>query len=247
MKTHRLSVGIGILAFTGLLHADTELFFTMNTSSVQGTDAFIDFQFSELVGTSGMGVTAYNSTGAATVNSFFVNGGSLVSEDPYTTSNALGPLTSGDVTGTLPGDVTLSVLADGATNYYDQELILGSSITFTLILAGQDVTTPICPGTGGTTCSLPSFIVDLYTSPGGMFLLTNDPTGSTPYGWIAGGVNVNADTSLSTFTNPDPSGGPSLTDITSTPEPQGAAMMLVGAFAMLVCFNRRIRRLGSAS
>jgi len=238
-----LAFGLGMLAFGTLLHAETVLYFSVDTSgfSLPGTDAFIDFQYSELVDVSGPGVTAYNSTGTATIDNFFINGGSLVSEDPYTTSNAFGSLTSGDVTGTLPADVTLSEEADGATNIYDQELTLGTSLNFTLILDGQDVTTPICPGTSGTECSFPAFIFDIYTNSG-EFLLTNDPTGSTPYGWIAGGVNINADTTVSSFTNPAPDGSASLTDISSAPEPGGAAMMMVGGLAILMFFRTRFRK-----
>jgi len=224
--------------------ADTVTYlFTMNTSSENGTTGFIDMQFSELSFPPGPGV--YNTNATATVSNFQTDG-TLAVEDPYTTpAPAGGNLASGDVTGTLTNPVVFTVDGDGATNDYEQQITFGNQLSFDLTLEGQGVTTPICPGTAGSECSFPDFILDFLNSGETGFLFSNDPSGSTPSGWVIGGVNVNADTSTSPFTNPGPDNGSSfltISAVSSVPEPS-QFLVLTGAFIGIVAFACRRSRI----
>jgi hypothetical protein len=214
-------------------------YFTMNTSSLSGTAGIIDMQFSEQEYGSGGGTTAYNTDATATVSDFQTDG-TLVAEDPYTTPypGSLGFLASGDVTGTLTGPVVFTADGDGAVNDYAQQLTFGNQLSFQLILSGQGVTTPICPNTGDVVCSSPAFVLDFLDSTGSSFLFSNDPSGSTPTGWIVGGVNVNLNTSTTPFTNLGPGNGPSDLTVSSVPEP-GTLPMLATGLAALFAFARR--------
>jgi hypothetical protein len=209
--------------------------FTMDTSSLSGTGGFIDMQFSES-GFTGPG--AYNTDATATVSNFQTDG-SLVSEDPYTTTVPFGsPLAFGDLTGILPSSVVFTADGDGSTNDYTQGITFGSQLSFDLTLAGQGVTTPICPGTGGTSCSAPGFFIDFFDSTGSTFLFSNDPTG-TGTGWVIGGVDVNLDTTTTPFLNPGPNGGPSDLTITPVPEPSALLILASGLIVMLAVSRRR--------
>ena len=237
-----VAASFAVLAlFSNAAHANSITYlFTMNTSSLMNnTDTdFIDMQFSEATFT---GPGAYNTNATATLSNFQTDG-TLVNEDPYTTSSPFGGfLAFGDVTGTLTNPVVFTADGDGATNDYSQQITFGSVISFDLTLSGQGVTTPICPGTGGTECALPEFILDFIDATTSSFLFTNDPTGSTPTGWIIGGVNVNIDTTTTPFLNPGPSDSPSELTITMAPEPRETAIVAAAFIGMAALARRKLR------
>lgn len=218
--------------------------FNMNTSSLNGSSGYLDMQFSA-PGGSGGGSTSYNTTAEATVSGFTTDG-TLVSEDPYTTANPFGGTDAyGHITGTLPGDVVFSVIGDGLTNEYSHPMTYGNELSFYLTLSGQGVTTQICPVTGGTSCSLPGFLLDFYTATG-EYQFTNDPYSLTGDQWLIGGVNINQDTSTTPFLNPAAGGGPSdltITPVAATPEPSGLVLASTGLAGLGVWLFVTKRRL----
>jgi hypothetical protein len=234
----KLSLGLIFVAaltlFSPAARADSVSYtFTMDTTSLSGTYGFIDMQFMELGIAPGPGV--YNDDTTATVSNFETD----AVLDPTSLTGAGDE--DGDVTGTLPGTVTFIADGDGAFNDYDEGLTFGDSISFTLTLSGQGVTTPICPGTPGTQCSAPEFTLDFLDAGQDAYLFTNDPTGSTATGWAAGGVGVNLDTTTTTYTSPGP--GDNAADLTiasnapagSVPEPSALLLLgigLIGVFAL---------------
>jgi len=204
--------------------------FTMNTSSLSGTDGFIDMQFSE--GSSASGTTL-------AVVSDFQTDGTLVVEDPYTTlfPGGVSLLATGNVSGTLAQPVTFTADGSAPINEYTQELTFGNQLSFLVTLSGQGLTSPTCLA-GPPYCY--QFVLDFLNSTGTGFLFTNDPTGSTPTGWIAGGVNVNNNASTTLFINPGPSNGPSdLTITSSVPEPATWWMLAGGLLGMIGLRRRR--------
>jgi len=231
---------VACVLFSNSARADSITYmFTMNTSSqMNNTDVdFIDMQFS------GGGLTgpgAYNTTDVATVSNFQTDG-TLGGEDPYTTPFPFGGFeASGEVTGTLTNPVVFSVTGDGATNDYSQQITFGDQLSFELTISGQGVTTPICPGTSGTQCSFPGFLLDFIDTTNGTFLFSNDPSGTSPDSeWIVGGVNVNMDTTTTSYVNPGPGNSTSDLTITAVPEPRGTLVLVVAFIAMAGLMRRR--------
>jgi hypothetical protein len=210
---------------------------TVNSSSINGTSGWIDLQFSEPGVTPGPGI--YSELADATVSNFSTDGTLLSSLDSMSS-----PQVFGDVTGALPGDVAFSALDDGATNEYTQAMTFGNTISFTLDITGQAISSPSCPGTSGTDCSLPGFVLDFLNSDQSGYLLTNDPTGSTPTGWVTGGVNVNEDGTTTSYVNPGPDGGAA--DVTfsavAAPEPSSLLMLSLGLLGLgLILLLKRLQ------
>lgn len=226
-----VSLLVVLFALCNVAKADPVTYlFNMNTSTLKGSSGYLDMQFGAPGGISGGGSIAYNTTAEATVSGFTTDG-TLVSENPYTTVNPLGGTDAyGHITGTLPGNVVFSDIGDGLTNEYSQPMVYGSELSFYLTLSGQGVTTQICPVTGGTSCSLPGFILDFFTASG-EYQFTNDPYNLTGDQWVIGGVNLNQDTSTTPFLNPAAGGGPSdltITQVAATPEPSGLVLVSTG-------------------
>src|SRR5207302_1637757 len=106
-----------------------------DTSSVSGTNGFLDFQFNP--GGIAQGATA-QMTGFATT------GGSLIGF----------PSISGNVTGTLPGNVTF--VNSAALNEYFQDFKFGTNFSFVVTLSGPAVDAPDASTIGST------FSISLY-------------------------------------------------------------------------------------
>lgn len=234
----RVAALIGTALFPACALADSVGYhFTLDTSSIQGTSGYLDMQFWAWAAVSGGGGTAYNTTASAVVSDFNTNG-LLGSEDPYTATFYGSPEAFGDISGTLPGGVTFSVLGDGATNDYSQQLTFGTNLSFDLTLSGQGVTTPLCPvNQGGAVCTFPDFELDLYDANGN-YLLTNSASG------VVGGIQLNADATTTPFLNPAADGGPSALDVTplaATPEPSSLLLMGSGIIILFVARSRMIR------
>src|SRR5437016_2520304 len=92
---------------------------TLDTSSVNGSSGFIDLQFNPGNNTSQLAT--------AQISSFNSGGGTLV-------FNVNSPQTTGDVSGTLPGVVTL--VNDQPVNDYFHQFTYGSFFRFVLSLTG---------------------------------------------------------------------------------------------------------------
>ena len=236
-----LSLGFMLVAslmlFPHTAFADSvTYYFIMNTSSLSGSPGYIEMQFSEALLGSGGGMTAYNTYATATVSNFQTNG----------SLDAASLSTMGDVTGALNQPVTFLANGDGKFNDYYQGITFGSQLSFALTLAGQGVTTPICPiNQSGAECNAPEFILDFLDSSN-TFLFTNDPSGSTPNGWKVGGVAVNLDATTTPYTNPGPGNAPSDLSINSNSVPEPSAWLLLGSgFIGVFLIARRARRLGA--
>jgi len=210
--------------------------FTMNTSSLLGTSGILDMQFNP------GGNGPYDATGVATVSGFQTDG-MLVAEDPYTTSfpGGGGELASGNVTGTLTAPVTFTAGPTSLLNEYAQQITFGTELSFQLTLSGQAVSSSICPASPppGSTCSAPEFFIDFLDSTASTFLFTDDPTGSSPTGWIVGGVQESPNTSTMPFTSPGPGAGPSDLILSGLPEPGTYILLATGLFGLIVLKRRR--------
>ncbi len=185
---------------------------TVDTSSQLGQYGYVDLQFNPSV----------LSTEAATATVFtFSTDGTLNPADPLNG-------TVGDVTGALPASVTLA--NTDSTNEYTEGMQFGGTITFFLNFDGPAIDAP--DGRGGGT-----FVLDFLDSSGN-FLFTSDPSGSTPFNWTTGYINVNGDGSTSVTTPPGPSNGPSVATFTLVPEPS-TRLLIVPALLALGSARRR--------
>ncbi len=161
---------------------------TIDTSSVSGTAGNLDFQFNP----------GNASSQAATVTLSNFNGGGGVVTGP--------PQVSGNVTGTLPGNLVFAN-NPSALNEYFQPFTYGSQISFTVTLMGPAIDSPDGLATAGST-----FGVGLYDNS---FLipqpiLTNQGAGSGFAGQID--INLNGSTTATAF--PNANNGPSVVTFT---------------------------------
>lgn len=125
---------------------------TVNTSGVQGTSGFLDFDFAP----------GNDSQFASVKITNFFSDGSLVGA----------PQVSGDVTGLLSASLTI----DNSTQFNDyfQGFNYGTTINFLLTFGGGAVTSP-----NGTSTSGSTFGFGMFDSTGNNPLLTTDPNGNT--------------------------------------------------------------------
>jgi hypothetical protein len=123
----------------------------VNTAAIAGQSGYLDFQFNP----------GNNAQAAfAELLNFNSAGGSLSGS----------PLTAGNVTGNLPGAVTLGNTA--AWNDYFQGFTFGNQIHFTVRLDGPALKSPDGTSGGGSDFAFSMFAADQVTP-----LLTNDPNG----------------------------------------------------------------------
>jgi hypothetical protein len=123
-----LLFGVGLMASARPAEAAVTYFVTVNTSSVNGTSGFLDFQFNP------GNVTTQAAT--ATISNF--KGGML----------AAAPAITGNVSGMLPGTVMFG--NSTALNDYFQKVTYGAAFSFQLTLSGPALDTPNGTATAGT-------------------------------------------------------------------------------------------------
>jgi len=207
-----------IIALGGAPALATSYTIDVNTTSLSGTSADLAFDF--LYG----GGTLFNTI----TLSGFTTDGTLGTDGPN----------SGNVTGTLPGPVTLSTTGGSFFNEYLTGLILGTDFSFQL-----DAT-----ANGPDTSSLPDafslFILDSTASYS--LVSTNDPTGSDAL--LVFNIDGTAQGAMSTYSTPEDEvvvTAENATPPTSVPEP--SSLLLVGSgLGFLVVFARRCQsRTGS--
>jgi hypothetical protein len=203
-------------AWQGTARADQIFNIVIDTSSESTQYGYLDLQFD--------GALVTQIATAELEN--FSTGGAL---NPGDINNG----TSGDVTGTLPG--TLSF--DNGTSFddYIEGITFGNQISFELDLGGAAINSP--NGDGGGT-----FLIDFLNSGQNAYLFTNDPTGSTAYGWTAAYFDINPDGSVSVTTPPGPGDGPSLVSIGAVPEPAPVGLLGIGLAALALVRSRHRAR-----
>jgi hypothetical protein len=181
--------------------ADVIYFVTVDTTAIGGTAGNIDFQFNP----GGPSTQA----AFASISLFSSSGGTLTGA----------PSTIGDVTGTLPANVTIANTS--TLNDYFQPFTFGTSFQFQLLLGGPAINSP-----NGTSTSGSSFALSLLNSLGDAAFLTTDPNG------FAGIANVALNGHVSTTVFPsNANGGPPVVTFTTTsvvPEPS--------TFSFICCF-----------
>lgn len=196
----------------------------VNTSSVQGTDGYVDLQFNPAAqsGQQEATATVSNYTGATNPNPASPN----TSTSGNVTVTGGAPLT--------PASVIVFDTGTGgssASNYYLTDQAFTKSITFDLSLSGPEVQNPNGNG-GGTTFYLSYF--DTNGNPN----LTSDADG------IVAAVTISPNGTTTTQTFPGPSGGsPVVTfgPLATVPEPSSAFLLVSGGIGLLVFARRRAR------
>lgn len=214
----------------GAAHAAVSYQFTVDTSSIAGTDGFIELQFAN------GGAFGLQQDATATITGFTSVGGAFTEVDPHGLTD-LPPIPNvlGDVTGHLPDTVVMTDVVDNFDDYL-HGFEFGQSFSFELTLSGPAVDASAC---AGGACSLPAFSLDLLAADGSSFLLTGDPTGANGSDFTLGQVQVNADGSTTPVIYPGPNGGPSALTITAVPEPAAWALMLAGFGGLGAVLRRR--------
>jgi hypothetical protein len=160
---------------------------TVDTSAINGVSGNLDFQFNP------GGPSSQSAT--ASLLSFSSAGGVLGGAPDIT----------GDVTGALPGTVTIGNTT--AFNDYFQPFTFGTSFQFQLLLDGPAINTPNGTATSGST-----FGLSLFDAAGtSVFLTTNSD------GFVAT-ADVNLDGSVTTSTFPSTvAGGPPVVTFSNPP------------------------------
>jgi hypothetical protein len=187
--------------------ANSTLFLvTVNTSTVNGTPGFLEFQFNPGDSTSQAAV--------ATMSNFNAGGGVLV-------FNLGSPAVAGDVAGgPLPAPLTFT--NDLFRNDIFQQFTYGTFFSFVLSLSGPALSSPDGIATAGST-----FAVGLFDQ-GQNPILTNNFLG------VAGTVDVNLDGTTTATSFPNSSGGPSVVTFQALPEPGTMFLLGFGAAGLLM-------------
>jgi hypothetical protein len=184
----------------------------VDTSSVSGSQGFLDFQFDP--------GNASSQAATAVIGNFNTVGGTLIPP----------PSTTGSVVGLLPGTVTFT--NNTALNEYFEGFKYGASFSFTLTLSGPALDSPNGTATAGTTFGLGLY--DQNQNP----ILTNQ--GATT--GFAGQVDIllNGSTSATAFPNGTGPSVVTFTRVTNgVPDPGSTVLLLGLAMAGLLPFGRR--------
>ncbi|HMJ63463.1 MAG TPA: NF038129 family PEP-CTERM protein, partial [Bryobacteraceae bacterium] len=144
-------VALSLLAAASALAAPMSYLVTVNTSAINGTSGFLDFDFAPGNQSQSAFVTIGN----------FSPGASLVGA----------PQISGGVSGSLPGNLTLANSTQ--FNDYFQKVTYGPSLSFLLSFAGPALSAPDGSSTSGST-----FAFAMFDQTGTNPLLTSDPNGN---------------------------------------------------------------------
>ena len=183
---------------------------TLNTSSLGGTSGYLDLQFNP--------GTIPGTPGAQAITSLFATDGVLQIGDPLT-----GPI--GDVTGSLPGDLTF--LNTTMFNDYFQRITFGNSTTFNVNFGGAFLTA----SSGNHT----AFSVSLYDASGLNPLLTTDPSGAVLIFDLAPGSGGTPGSGTTTPRIVNPS-VVTATALTAVPLPASAALFLTGLSLFAIAY-----------
>lgn len=195
--------GIGLMcALAAPSSAAVAYTVTVNTSAVNGTSGFLDFQFNP--------GNATSQPATAQIANFQSTGGALTGV----------PAVTGNVSGTLPGTVTF--VNSTALNEYFQGYNYGTSFTFLLILSGPAIDAPNGTATAGST-----FCVGLYDAAQNPIL-----TNQAAVTGCAGAVDINLNGSTTATAFPNANGGPSVVTFALVPSDSYlvsyAANLLIG-------------------
>jgi hypothetical protein len=185
---------------------------TVNTSSLNTTPGFLDFQFFPGAPSSQLAM--------AQITHFTGGGGALI-------FNADSPQLNGDEAGTLPAAVSL--VNDTPRNEYFQQFTYGVFFTFVLSLTGPALDSP-----NGTATSGSSFGVGLFDQVQNP-VLTNDASG------FAGEVLVNLDGSTTPHSFPTDTNGSSVVSFQVIPEPGTMFLLGFGSIGLMVLRRGRNR------
>ena len=150
--TWRAVAALGLLSAGTIFANPITYLVTIDTSAVQGSSGFLDFDFAPGNGSQGAFVTIAD----------FSPGGSL---------SGL-PQVNGDVSGSLPG--TLRINNTTQFNDYFEGFTYGTTLSFQLSFGGPALTAP-----DGTSLSGSTFGFGMFDSTGLNPLLTTDPNGNT--------------------------------------------------------------------
>jgi hypothetical protein len=192
--------------------ADVVYDVTVDTHSISGTPGSLDFNFNP-----GPLVTQ-----AADLQILNFTGGSLEA----CAANVQGFCSTGDVTGTLPGILTLD--NGTALNDYFDGFTYGNSLSFDVRLYGPAINSPDGTSTSGSTFAFSMF----SDSAGTMPTLTSDLTNG-----FASTIDVNLDgtTTVSNFSSVTTISAPN-----AVPEP--ATFAVTGIFLGLIGAHKQFRR-----
>ncbi len=199
-----------LLLFAGASSLGAAVVYTIgvNTSALNGQQGFVDLQFNP-------GNTDVD-LATATISNFISNGvlaGTAMQSGDINPANAVLP-------------ASFSFINDQFGDDLFQGITFGNSLSFTLTLSGNAVSSPNPANHSGTT-----FAFSLYDSTGTMPLLTSGADGAVAE------VNVGPNGTLSTQTFTTATNGPPAATITSTPEPATLGLLLL-ALSLLLVFRK---------